>query len=118
MIDAVASSNNVSIKRVTDKPRNPVNQANEMELDYITISKEVLAKGRKVEPKVQEFDEKVLCFYPIMTNQMCMQCHGNPVTDIQSETLTKIDELYPNDMARGYSSDQLRGVWVVEMDKK
>ena len=53
-----------------------------------------------------------------MTNIMCLQCHGKPDKDILPNTLTKIGSLYPEDKAIGYGVDELRGIWVVEMDKK
>jgi len=118
LVDSVAWSLNASIKRVSDKFRNPNNAANELELNYINKSKEVLARGKKIKPKAQELDNKIVCFYPILTNAMCMQCHGEPNTQIKEATLDKIDELYPNDLARGYAENQLRGIWVVEMDKE
>ncbi len=45
-----------------------------------------------------------------------MQCHGDPETDILPETYTKIKELYPEDKAIGYIENELRGIWVVEME--
>jgi hypothetical protein len=49
---------------------------------------------------------------------MCLQCHDNPETDIVPEVSTKINELYPEDKATGYASNELRGIWVIEMDGK
>ena len=49
---------------------------------------------------------------------MCMQCHGKINTEIKAQTLKKINDLYPNDLAVGYEVNLLRGIWVVEMDKK
>ena len=49
---------------------------------------------------------------------MCLQCHGQLKTEILPETLSKINKLYPNDLATGYKIDELRGIWDVEMKKK
>jgi hypothetical protein len=49
---------------------------------------------------------------------MCLQCHGDPANDISPETLNKIQTLYPDDAATGYKTNELRGIWVVEMPKK
>jgi Protein of unknown function (DUF3365) len=57
-------------------------------------------------------------YYPILTNAMCLQCHGKPNVDISITTLDKIHALYPDDRATGYVVNELRGLWVVEMDKK
>lgn len=51
-----------------------------------------------------------------MTNGMCLQCHGTIGQEVSSETFTKIKELYPKDRATGYGLNELRGIWVVEMD--
>ena len=53
-----------------------------------------------------------------MTNAMCLQCHGVPGVEINDGTLEQIQRLYPDDKAVGYSANQLRGIWVIEMDKQ
>ena len=109
---------NIQIKRVSDKPRNPNNKANKLESAYISKSKEFLAKGEKIKPKMTETNGKMVGYYPIMTNQICMQCHGNQETEVLSETLLQINKLYPNDKGIDYKINELRGIWVVEMNKK
>ncbi|MBW8050891.1 MAG: DUF3365 domain-containing protein [Cytophagales bacterium] len=118
LTDSMAIALNTKIKRVSDKPRNPLNAANESELKYIDVSKQILAKGRKIKSQVLEINGIMVGYYPIVTNKMCMQCHGKPNTQIQPATLEKLNSLYPKDMAKGYAENQLRGIWVVEMDKK
>ncbi|HHS96121.1 MAG TPA: DUF3365 domain-containing protein [Phaeodactylibacter sp.] len=117
LTDSMAIVLNAKIKRVSDQPRNPKNAANESELKYIASAKSILATQGKIKPQVQELNGKMVGYYPILTNKMCMQCHGKPNTDIQAATLEKLNALYPKDMARGYTENQLRGIWVVEMDK-
>jgi cytochrome c553 len=56
-------------------------------------------------------------FYPIETNKMCLQCHGKPGTDIKVSTIEKIEKYYPMDKAKEYAENQLRGIFVVEMNK-
>ena len=106
------------IKRVSDQPRNPDNQANEVELAYITKWKEAHANGTDLPPMITEVDQKMIGYYPITTNQMCLQCHGAAGKDINTATLAKIKKLYPNDLAIGYNINELRGVFVIKMDKK
>jgi len=116
LTDSVALSLHAKIKRVSDKNRNPDNKANESELEYIHATKEAISKGETVKPKLTTVGKKQIAYYPIMTNDMCLQCHGQPDQDISPATLSKISELYPDDLAIGYTSDELRGIWVVEMD--
>ena len=116
LTDSMSVAMNATIKRVSDKNRNPNNKANEEELAYITSVKETLLKGEQPTPKLTAADGKNTAYYPIMTNQLCMQCHGQPNTQVLPNTLAKIKSLYPNDMAIGYAINELRGIWVVEME--
>ena len=106
-----------NIKRVSDKNRNPNNAANTQELTYIQEAKTALKEKGSVAPKVFEKDNKMIGYYPIVTNNMCLQCHGTPVKDVNSKALSKINALYPNDKATGYAANELRGIWVIEMQK-
>ena len=105
------------IKRVSDLPRNPANKANESELAYIKKWKESKGNGEQKQPIVSEINGKMVGYYPIVTNQMCLQCHGQANKDINDATLNKINKLYPNDQATGYLENELRGIFVVEMNK-
>ena len=99
----------VTIKRVSDKNRNPDNAANETERKYIDFFKEQLVLKQKLEAK---FDNGVF-YAPITTNSMCLQCHGSE-KDIKPETLAKIKSLYPNDKAIGYQENEMRGLMVIK----
>ncbi len=114
--DSMAVALNTKVKRVSDKPRNPNNLANDMEATFIEEVKELLSKGDEVKPKLQIVNGKKVGYYPILTNGMCLQCHGNTQTQIESITLSKIQTLYPSDLATGYTENQIRGLFVVEMD--
>ncbi len=118
LTDSMSTVQKVKIKRVSDKNRNPSNAANDSELSYIATTKMRLADGEKALPQIREVGDKMVGYYPILANQMCLQCHGKPNEDIAANTLTKIKELYPNDKAVGYNVNELRGIWVVEMNKE
>jgi mono/diheme cytochrome c family protein len=115
LTDSMSTALNANIKRVSDKNRNPANTANADELAFIENAKSLLAGGQKISPKIIEKGDKVVGYYPILTDKMCLQCHGQPTQDIQSATLARIKTLYPQDKAFGYSENELRGIWVVEM---
>ncbi|MCF6270604.1 MAG: DUF3365 domain-containing protein [Melioribacteraceae bacterium] len=117
LTDSMATLQNIKIKRVSDKSRNPDNMANSSELIYIAISKNLLANNEKIKPQISEIAGKMVGYYPIITNKMCLQCHGEIDKDILPNTLAKIKTLYPQDKATGYGSNELRGIWVVEMEK-
>lgn len=118
LTDSMAKEYNVSIKRVSDKPRNSNNSANKSELEFINVLHDSIAKGEELGSKVSEIDGKMVGYYPIQTNAMCLQCHGTPEKDIEKLTQNKINEKYPDDKATGYGVNEIRGIWVVEMDKK
>jgi len=118
LTDSMAIALNTKIKRVSDKNRNPENKANEAELAYIAAAKLAISKGEKPKPQLTIVGEKQIGYYPIMTNKMCMQCHGQPETEVLPNTLSKIHQLYPNDLAMGYKLNELRGIWVIEMNTK
>lgn len=117
LTDSMAVHLNAKIKRVSDNNRNPNNWANKKELEYINTAKAEIANNGKAKPKVQKIDNQIVGYYPIMTNNMCLQCHGNPKKDIDLKTFKMIKEKYPEDKAVGYSINQLRGIWVIQMDE-
>lgn len=117
LTDSMAVAHNTNIKRVTDKPRNPNNKANTAELTYIDNFKEAVANKKEASPIVKERDNQVKVYYPITTNNMCLQCHGKPNEDIARSTFTKIKSLYPTDKANGYKINEVRGIWSITFDK-
>ncbi len=100
------------IKRVSDKNRNPNNAANEEEQYYIAYFQEQIDLGNDPNPVVLPLGNQTRFYYPIVTNSMCLQCHGKPNT-IDLKVLAKIKELYPNDLATGYEENEVRGIWSI-----
>lgn len=118
LTDSVSTALNASIKRISDQPRNPNNRANNDEVAIIEAMKNSLAEGESPQPDLVVIGDKVIGYYPIITNELCMNCHGNTKSDISESTLKKLQELYPTDQATGYGIGELRGVFKVEMDGK
>lgn len=100
----------LEIKRVSDKNRNSNQYANEEERKYIEMYKAQLLKGEKLKPTKTETH-----FYaPIVTNTMCLQCHGEKGKDIKPDVLATITVLYPNDKATGYKENEVRGLMSIK----
>lgn len=118
LTDSVSLAMNTQVKRVSDKVRNSDNAANDVENLIIKSMKESIKSGEDAIPQLISNADKVTGYYPIMTNGMCLQCHGKKIEDIEPLTLGKIGYLYPQDKAIGYSENELRGLFVVEMDIK
>ena len=114
LTDSMSIKFNASIKRVSDKNRNPNNKANNEELQYIAQFKKELAEKKEIKPVVIEKGNKVQFYYPIETNTMCLQCHGK---QIKPEVSQQIMKLYPKDLAIGYNESEVRGIWSITFDK-
>ena len=117
LTDSMSTHYNASIKRVSDKNRNPNNKANTEELKYIAQFKKQTLEKLEIKPIVVEKGNKVHVYYPIETNTMCLQCHGKPDA-IKPKVAQQILKLYPKDLAIGYSESEVRGIWSIVFDKK
>ena len=117
LTDSMSVKYNATIKRVSDKNRNPNNKANAEELIYIAQFKKDAAANKEPKPVIVEKGNKVHFYYPIPTNTMCLQCHGTS-ENIKPEVRLKIKGLYPTDLATGYSENEVRGMWSIVFDKK
>ncbi|MCK0160986.1 DUF3365 domain-containing protein [Allomuricauda sp. F6463D] len=116
LTDSMATNFKARIKRVSDKPRNPNNLANAEELIHIESFKKIISEGDSIKPVVSETSGEVHFYYPIVTNAMCLNCHGIPEKNIAPEVLTHLTELYPDDQATGYGPDEVRGIWSIVFD--
>jgi len=115
LTDSMSEVLGAGIRRVSDRNRNPANAVNAEELSYIQLCRMVLEKGEKPLPRLQEQGQTVTGYYPITTDALCLQCHGNPDTEISPATWTALQTRYPGDRAYGFALGDLRGIWVVEM---
>jgi hypothetical protein len=110
----VANTNEVNLRRVSHRPRNPVNLANPRELELIDRFRSALAAGEKPQP-VLVTNGTVTFYAPIViTNQLCLQCHGQPGSEITPENLDLIRRLYPADQATGFGLGDVRGLWRID----
>jgi len=117
LTDSMATVHTAHIKRVSDKNRNPLNKANEQELQAINYFKSRIAEGNEYAPITDTIGESIHFYAPILTSTMCLQCHGNLNENISPETHKKLLLLYPDDKATGYSENEVRGIWSIAFDK-
>lgn len=115
--DSMAVAQNAKIKRVSDKPRNPNNQANTYELSIIEKFKKAVANKESYEPISEVINGTNQVYYPITTNSMCLQCHGSTEKDIDPLVWNTISKLYPQDKATGYDVNEVRGIWAIEFEE-
>jgi len=120
LTDSMSQVHNATISRVSDKPRNPNNAANNEELKQIQFYKDLVAEGKTgkdIQPNVEIKGDQVQFYYPILTNEMCLQCHGARNDVVKPETLAMLSELYPEDKATGYGDGEVRGIWSIVFEK-
>ena len=103
---SMSDKHGLTISRVSDKRRNPKNGANAEELKLIEQYKKQLLAGELLKPVRTETHY----YEPLVTNAMCLQCHGEPEKNVQPKVGAKIAELYPNDSALGYKENEVRGL--------
>lgn len=111
--DSMAKKHNVSIKRLTNKPRNQKNKAPEEIIAYIEEYQLHVQNGVELSPLTVNKADNIYFYAPIITQQMCLKCHGNPGEEIAVSTFDFLQKKYPSDKALGYSENQVRGVWEI-----
>lgn len=111
LTDSIALIENAKVKRTSLKWRNPSNKPTEWEQTVLKAYQTDVDKGEEVLPKVYRLsDNKIMYTAPILMMPLCTKCHGK---SIENELKVKLKTLYPNDMAKGYESGDLRGMWSI-----
>lgn len=114
LTDVYSTKYNTIVKRGSNGNRNQLNAPNELEAKMLDDFQKKIADGEKVTPRVVIDQEGRKNYYaPIYTGGVCLTCHGN-VKNMQPELVQVIDSLYPNDKAKGYGANELRGIWTVK----
>ena len=115
-IAAAAARDGWNIGRTSLKVRNPANQPDDFERRVLEDFEQKVADGRSIESlgyyqinAVGELSE-FRYMKAIGTGEMCLGCHGE---SISAPVARRLDELYPEDAARGYSVGQLRGAFTL-----
>jgi cytochrome c553 len=117
LTDSMSTAYNATIKRVSDRNRNPNNKASNEEIAYILKFSDQIADGLEPEPITVSVGSKIHFYYPIVTNTMCLKCHGK-TEQMESEVVSKITALYPDDKAVGYKENEVRGIWSISFELK
>lgn len=110
LVDSLSQAFSCNISRVSDRNRNPENTLNKTEAELWKL----FAKNPQADTLLK-VNNKITYYKRINTAMpACLKCHGDPVNDINSVTLEKIQTLYPQDLATGYKLNDFRGLWKVE----
>lgn len=107
LTNQVSTETGVTVSRITDKPRNPNNMADEAGLAVLAEMAADKANG-EMKPHYQK-DGRF--YFPLTIQPMCLTCHGQNVAGDVAEVIA---QKYPEDQATGYALDDLRGAIVVQ----
>lgn len=116
--DSIAKARGAEIRRITDRPRNAANRASAAEAGLMARVRESLSEGAGTGSLELRENGGAHYYFPIVTNPLCLQCHGVPGQEVSPEVGARIAELYPEDQALGYGPNQLRGLWKVTMNPR
>lgn len=115
--ESVGQKYNATIKRVTDKPRNPANAANAQELAQMEKWRGILASNTGQVITSEETSTERHFYMPIRIDAFCTTCHGIPGETLTTDNQAIIAAKYPEDKATGYSAGDLRGLWHITFAK-
>ena len=111
-----ATSSGWSIGRTALKVRNPSNSPDAWERSVLLKFQEQISDGADAE-SLEHFEtttrkgERVFRYMrAIPTQAPCLSCHGS---NLNRAVKAKIDELYPEDRATGFSLGELRGAFTI-----
>jgi len=105
-----------SIRRVSDRNRNPQNAADSEALAIMAqYADTILRHSDYVKFWRSDGEHKLFVYYqPIYTDQLCLKCHG-AVDSMSAEVREALRVNYPDDKATGYEVGNLRGLFVVRI---
>lgn len=115
---SVSRDHGLTLRRTSLKTRNPDNQPEPWQREVLESFQarqsdgEAVAELEYYEPG-QGARKPMRFMKAIPTQPLCLSCHGTSVSDAVEQ---KLEALYPDDMARGYSVGDIRGAFVVVDD--
>jgi len=108
------------VARTSLKTRNPANAPDAWERAVLKKFEERAAAGENPAKMayyetVEQDGKKVFRFMkaigmPPLNKAPCLKCHGE---NIEPKIAAKLDQLYPQDMARGYKPGMIRGAFTI-----
>lgn len=108
----------VTIKRSSDKLRNTINAPDSTEQRILSAFLQLKKENRDIMPVLEkDAAGNHHYFKPIILQAMCLNCHGDMVSQIKPDVWTVIQQTYPGDAAFNYKEGDLRGIWHVSFLK-
>ena len=101
----------VTIRNVSDRPRNPQNKADKSEMESIAYFKIHPEKTGLVKTIIQNGDESIFFSEPLKIVPYCLACHGE-----KDSVKEYIKDRY-DDAAYGYKVGDIRGITSIKIPK-
>ncbi|MDA0315021.1 MAG: DUF3365 domain-containing protein [Bacteroidetes bacterium] len=111
----------VTLRRVASRPRNPLDAPDAEEIPLLDAYSYNAENNISSNPSIQKLQQGEVFLYTkpiVITNALCLSCHGDSKKDIAPETAAKLMERYPQDKATDYALGELRGMWSLRLPKK
>lgn len=100
-----------SVRRVTDKARNPLDMPDAYERQVLAEFEKRLGGGEKEVARYEVVEEGGVRYARFMkaiaVEAVCLTCHGS--SEVAPDVAERIKTLYPHDRAMGYQLGDLRG---------
>lgn len=115
--DSVSDSEQVSIRRIAKKYRNPQNATDDIESKIFKQYIMEYLSGAPLKAKLAINQNGNPVYYkPIITNSMCLSCHGTPGETMTFDIAETIREKYPADKAINFKAGHPRGMWAITFE--
>jgi hypothetical protein len=120
LMDSLSEAYDTEIRRVSHRVRNPQDMARDYESAILEAYVYNAEQGEENQENIQKVgDEYLLYTRPIVIgNGLCLNCHGEPGTQVLEETLAAIEARYPNDQALHHELNDLRGMWSIRLSRR
>jgi len=116
LTEQISREQGLIIRRTALRVRNPANNPDPWEtrvLESFVARQQVgqPLKGMSFSELVEENGQRYFrMLQAIPTQNQCLECHGS---ELAPEIEAKLNQLYPNDRARGFSAGDLRGAFSI-----
>lgn len=107
--DSISMLHNCRIQRISDKPRNPLNQPSATDMQVLNRMK----MPGQAKAELMSEAGSIVYYKPIKIGMpACLNCHGSNA-HINPKTKDAIKQKYPADKATGYKEGDFRGLWKI-----
>ena len=112
LTDSLSEVLGYSIRRVSDKHRNPKNSLDTYDLEVMQAFRVSKEAGNMSTAQLNNANKTY--YKPILLGMpVCLKCHGT-IQERDAEAYEVIRRVYPADLAIDYELGDLRGMWVVK----